>query len=342
MKSKIFYSQLFGLLLLLLLILLVVPQYSKIIPKELKQRVEKKLAEKNLNWVSVRVKNRDVTLSGLAPSLKENKQAVLLSKSIYGVRTINNKISPMLVFPYTMDIFYDGKKIRLKGYMPSKKSKRILLQQMSNFYGENIVDEIDIGAGEPKAWDKFILTTAKEMKNFVLSSVNISNKTLHVSGKIETEEERKKVEEELNAFSSKGYDIHCHMVALDAPAKVCQSKFNTLLSKQKIEFQSNKSLVKSSNNKLLTALSDIALLCPNVNIEIIGHTDSLGNDTKNQTLSLSRAKSVVAKLFGLGIPLERLKAIGMGEKKPIASNATKEGRAKNRRIEFKVLENKGE
>jgi len=341
MKSKIFYSQLFGLLLLLLLILMVVPKYTKIIPNELKQRIENKLQEEKLSWVSVRVENRDVILSGLAPTFEENKQAVWLTKSVKGVRDIENKISPMLISPYRMDITYDGKNIRLKGYMPSKERKSLLLTQVSNFYGQNVVDEIDIGAGEPKAWDEFILTTAKEMKNFALSSVNISDKTLHVSGKIETEEGRKKVEEKLKSFSSKGYGIHCHMVALDAAAKVCQEKFNALLSKEKIEFQSNKSIVKSTNNKLLEELSDIALLCPNVSIEIIGHTDSLGNDAKNQALSLSRAKSVVARLFGLGIPLERLTAIGMGEKNPIASNKTNEGQAKNRRIEFKVIESKG-
>jgi OOP family OmpA-OmpF porin len=67
----------------------------------------------------------------------------------------------------------------------------------------------------------------------------------------------------------------------------------------------------------------------------------LGNDAKNKALSLSRAKSVVAQLFGFGIPLERLVAKGVGEEKPVASNETEEGRAENRRIEFKVIESKG-
>ena len=341
MKSKLFYSQLFGLLLIFLLILLVVPKYTKIIPNELKQRIEKQLEKENLGWVSVRVKDRDVTLSGLAPTFEENKQAVWLTKSVKGIRIIDNKISPMLISPYNMKISYDGKNIKLKGYMPTKERKSILIEKVSTYYGRNIIDEIDIGAGEPKAWDGFILTVAKEMQKFDLSSVVISDKVLHVSGKIGTEEARVKVEKSLNSFTDKGFKIHCHMVALDASARVCQEEFNRLLGKEKIKFQSNKSFIKTSNNKLLEALSDISLLCPNVNIEIIGHTDSLGNNDKNKALSLSRAKSVTAKLFGLGIPLERLLAKGMGETKPIASNETKEGRAKNRRIEFKVIESKG-
>jgi OOP family OmpA-OmpF porin len=341
MKSKLFYSQLFGLLLILILILLVVPKYSKIIPNELKQRIEKRLEKENLSWVSVRVEHRDVTLSGLAPTFEENKQAVWLTKTLKGVRSVENKISPMLISPYNMKISYDGENIRLKGYMPSKERKSKLLIEVSNFYGRNIVDEIDIGAGEPKAWDAFILTVAKEMQKFDLSLVTISDNVLHVSGKIGTEEARMAVEKSLSSFKEKGFNIHCHMVALDASARVCQEKFNILLGKEKIEFESSKSFIKASNHKLLEELSDISLLCPSVKIEIIGHTDSLGNDNKNKDLSLSRAKAVVAKLFGFGIPLERLTAKGMGEKSPVSSNETDDGRAKNRRIEFKVIEAKG-
>ncbi len=341
MKSRLFYSQLFGLLLILLLIILVVPKYTKIIPNELKQRVEKILKKENLSWVSVRVENRDVILSGLAPTFEENKQAVHLTKTVKGVRSVENNISPMFISPYNMKISYDGKSIRLKGYMPSKERKRELLTKIFNFYGTNIIDKIEIGVGEPKSWDAFIFTVAKEVQKFDLSLVTISDKTLHISGKIRTEKARIEVEKSLKSFNVDGFHIHCHMVALDATARVCQEKFNTLLEKEKIEFASNKSVVKASNHKLLESLTDIALLCPNVNIEIIGHTDSLGNDAKNKALSLSRAKSVVAKLFGLGIPLERLSAKGMGSQIPIASNETEEGRAKNRRIEFKVIENKG-
>lgn len=341
MKSRLFYSQLFGLLLLLLLILFVVPTYTKIIPNELKQRIEKVLKKENLGWVSVRLENRDVILSGLAPTYEENKQAVWLTKNVKGVRGIENKISPMLISPYNMKVSYDGEKITLKGYMPTKERKEMLLRKISNFYGRHIIDEIDIGAGEPKAWDSFILTVAKEMQKFDLSSVNISDNVLHVSGKIGTEKARIEVERELNSFKKDGFNIHCHMVGLDASAKVCQEKFNALLGKEKIKFSSNKSFIKANNHKLLEDLSNIALLCPTVNIEIIGHTDSLGNDVKNEALSLSRAKAVTAKLFGLGIPLERLLAKGMGEKIPIATNESEDGRAKNRRIEFKVIESKG-
>ena len=340
MRSRLFYSQLFGLLLLLLLVLLVVPKYSTTIPTVLKERVVQKLSDNGLNWVAVRGEDRDLVMSGIAPTLEEHKKALLLAEEVKGVRNIEDKISPMLMIPYTLNIAYDGNAIRLKGYMPSKESKALLFKKIQNLYGVLPIDEVDIASGEPKVWNALVLNLIKEMKKFEMSSVNIIDQELHISGKIKTNQEKEEVEKSLNHFTKDGFKIHSHLVSMDAAARICQEKFNLLLGKEKIEFQSNKSSLKM-NNKLLEELSDIALLCPNVKIEIVGHTDSLGNDTKNLELSLSRAKAVVAKLFSLGIPLERLDAKGMGESRPIADNESKEGRAKNRRIEFKVIENGG-
>jgi OOP family OmpA-OmpF porin len=73
-------------------------------------------------------------------------------------------------------------------------------------------------------------------------------------------------------------------------------------------------------------------------MRIEGHTDSVGNDTGNLKLSQKRADSVMAQLIKLGIDPGRLEAVGFGETRPIASNATKAGRAENRRIEFNVVE----
>lgn len=74
-----------------------------------------------------------------------------------------------------------------------------------------------------------------------------------------------------------------------------------------------------------------------VNIEISGHTDDVGSDSANLTLSQNRAKSVVKYLTEKGIVKERLEARGFGETLPIVENDTDSNRAKNRRIEFKIL-----
>jgi outer membrane protein OmpA-like peptidoglycan-associated protein len=76
---------------------------------------------------------------------------------------------------------------------------------------------------------------------------------------------------------------------------------------------------------------------PKVAIELAGHTDNIGNDEANQTLSEARVTAVRAYLVEQGISHERMKAVGHGKKFPVASNDTEEGRQKNRRVEFTIL-----
>ncbi len=87
-------------------------------------------------------------------------------------------------------------------------------------------------------------------------------------------------------------------------------------------------------DKLVSVLKD----APNIKVEISAHTDWIGNDLNNMTLSQKRAKSVVEYMIKMGIVAGNLVSKGYGETKPIADNNKDEGRAKNRRVEFKILD----
>ena len=75
---------------------------------------------------------------------------------------------------------------------------------------------------------------------------------------------------------------------------------------------------------------------PGLKIKVMGHTDNVGSDAYNQTLSQNRAKSVVDYLAANGISSDRIQSEGYGSKQPIADNGTAEGRAQNRRTEFQI------
>jgi OOP family OmpA-OmpF porin len=77
---------------------------------------------------------------------------------------------------------------------------------------------------------------------------------------------------------------------------------------------------------------------PTLRVEISGHTDNTGSLGLNLTLSADRAAAVKAYLVGKGVAAERIETRGAGPNEPVADNATKSGRSKNRRIEFKLLQ----
>ncbi len=95
---------------------------------------------------------------------------------------------------------------------------------------------------------------------------------------------------------------------------------------------------------LLPLLDDVARVLNEYNqttIDVIGHTDSTGNDTINQPLSERRASSVAQYLISRNVLRERFYVAGMSSREPIASNATAEGRQQNRRVEIKIAPLRG-
>ncbi len=104
-----------------------------------------------------------------------------------------------------------------------------------------------------------------------------------------------------------------------------------------VYFDTGKSTLKPESYAELNNLVEYMKELKNDVIEISGHTDNVGDPESNQVLSLKRAEAVVAYLVENGIEANRVKAVGYGESRPIASNNTPEGRKINRRTEVKIL-----
>jgi len=102
-------------------------------------------------------------------------------------------------------------------------------------------------------------------------------------------------------------------------------------------FDFDKSVLKPEGK---TTLQNLVAQLKNTDIEVVvatGHTDWTGSDAYNMKLSMRRAKAVKAFLVSKGIPEARIFVEGKGERNPIADNHTKEGRAKNRRVDIEVV-----
>lgn len=138
-----------------------------------------------------------------------------------------------------------------------------------------------------------------------------------------------------SAESDEPAEASAELSPLGSPEE-CQAEFDSMLSQQAIQFSSASAVISVDSYELLNELGEIAGRCSGSLIAIEGHTDSTGPLQGNIDLSLARAEAVMEYLVGLGIDRARLSAFGYGPTLPVASNDTEEGRAQNRRIEFKV------
>ena len=106
-----------------------------------------------------------------------------------------------------------------------------------------------------------------------------------------------------------------------------------------VNFETGKSVIKDDSKSLLNQVALQILAHDEIKkVRVEGHTDSQGSDQANQVLSQDRADSVRTYLMGRGVPGEKLEAVGYGESKPIDTNDTAAGRARNRRVEFVIIE----
>ncbi len=105
---------------------------------------------------------------------------------------------------------------------------------------------------------------------------------------------------------------------------------------QAVEFETASAKLKDVSLPILDKIADIMQRYPDYHLRIGGHTDSVGSAESNQKLSEARAKSCFDYLVSKGISPDRMSYQGFGETQPIADNRYKEGRAKNRRVEFEL------
>ncbi|MES5484557.1 OmpA family protein [Bradyrhizobium sp. INPA03-11B] len=119
--------------------------------------------------------------------------------------------------------------------------------------------------------------------------------------------------------------------------EACETRFSVISTTQAIYFKIGSAELDHNSEPLLNSVADIANRCPSARVEVTGHTDSVGGREANRSLSTNRASAVVGYLVQHGVPASRIESTGYGDTRPIAANDSEEHRAKNRRIEFRVL-----
>ncbi|MFT5570344.1 MAG: outer membrane protein OmpA-like peptidoglycan-associated protein, partial [Cyclobacteriaceae bacterium] len=147
--------------------------------------------------------------------------------------------------------------------------------------------------------------------------------------------------------TSKGFFFYSQSFELPADTTYAEISLNIMLEPiekgtkvvlNNIFFESGRAELKPISYVELNKAVDLLEDNPSMIIEIGGHTDDVGSETLNQQLSQKRAQAVVDYMILAGIEKTRLQAKGFGETQPIADNTTSDGKAKNRRTEFEIVE----
>ena len=129
-----------------------------------------------------------------------------------------------------------------------------------------------------------------------------------------------------------GYDIAvADAGAIDLAANLKKTCHVALYG---VLFDFNKSTLQPASDAVLQQVADLLTKDKTLKVEVQGHTDNVGGDASNQTLSEARARAVADWLTKHGVAAARLSTHGYGKTKPVADNNSDEGRAKNRRVEI--------
>ena len=124
-----------------------------------------------------------------------------------------------------------------------------------------------------------------------------------------------------------------------APAPPPPPRIEYIEVSERIQFETDSAVLKEISKPILDQVVQVMKDNPHLKlVEIGGHTDSTGDPQKNLLLSQNRSETVRTYLMSQGVEGTRMRAMGYGDRVPVATNDTPEGRTQNRRVEFRVVE----
>lgn len=226
--------------------------------------------------------------------------------------------------------------VLVTGTVPDEASKASVLAKLREVYGDLVVDQISVGAvSTPANWNNYVQKLiTPELKQITRGQLKIDGSTVSLKGEVANEAQRQKIASNVATSLNPTYTVNNGLRVSAAD----QGVLDTTLANRTIEFQSGKAELTASGKAILDEMTAAMLKLKERKVDIIGHTDNQGLRATNQGLSQARAEAVKAYLAGHGIKSDLLTASGQGADRPVASNDSTEGRARNRRIEFRLAQ----
>lgn len=247
--------------------------------------------------------------------------------------------------PYTFNAQKDvNGNVVLNGYVRSETERETVLAQANALFPGKVTNRtVRIANGSPNAdWGRVLTQNIDDLNRLDKGNFSMRDTRSVITGMTSSSDVKSAINSRANALAN--FDGSAKITVPDTGGVIesqsqCQSLLDGIKTGKKISFAYNKADIRGAESfDLLNDIAAAAKRCVAFRINVEGHTDADGSEVYNQRLSEARANTVVAYLTENGIARERMQAIGLGEAKPIGDNATDQGKALNRRIEFVVTQ----
>ncbi|MET2987110.1 OmpA family protein [Herbaspirillum seropedicae] len=225
--------------------------------------------------------------------------------------------------------------VLVTGTVPDEASKAAALTRLRELYGhDRVVDQISVGPVVlPANWNNHVQKLiSPNLKAVRQGQLKIDGTNVSISGEVSHEAQRQQIASDMATSLNSSYIINNGLRVSTSE----QGVLDNTLANRVVSFESGRATLTPEGKRILDEIAATMLQLKGRRVEIIGNTDNEGLRASNISLSLARADAVKAYLSTKGVDDSLLTTSGQGPDRPVASNATSEGRARNRRIEFRI------
>ncbi len=333
-----FLSWLVGLALLALLAFFCVTRKAPRIEAALTADAQTALQEAGLDTTLVTLDGRDACLKTI-PDTEVAAEARQIVESVNGIRVVNTGCGEIaLARPY-FRAERAADEIIIEGSMIPGEASRVY--NVVNSLGPSVpvVRRIITDGVADEAWTGALPDAIRLVAARVLDpALTVVDGVVTVSGRVPSEGVREGVIQRLEQLFP-GFEIVDRLEVRPPETGIeLQRGLDQFVASRVVEFKTDSATLTPSGRETVDEVAALLKSIPGLKVEISGHTDATGDDAFNLDLSRRRAISVRDRLVEQGLSGARFATAGFGETRPIADNETPEGRQRNRRTEFRVIE----
>lgn len=228
-------------------------------------------------------------------------------------------------------------KVVVAGVVPDEATHQAILTRTREIYGaDRVVDQIGVGNFvAPPNWTQNVQKLiSPDLKRVSRGQLKINGNVIDLTGEVDNEATRQQVVSQMSSQLNPTYTVRNGLRVTAAGQEVVDAA----LANRIIEFEPGNSTLTTNGIQVLDQLLPVLQQLKGGKFEVIGHTDAQGGRSHNIALSAARADAVKSYLTSRGIAAGLVQSSGVGPDRPVAGNDTAEGRARNRRIELRVMQ----